>query len=352
LNKSGAIQNLIVTVAKAYPFTVKNIRLLSFKGKKGVWEWDTDKGVKICKKSPASKERPRFQQAAIQHLRANGVLTPAIVPTATGDGFVEQDGACYVVMDAVQGRAPSYDSPEELTAITKALGTFHRASRGFHYPQADQEFALLSKWEEQYRKHLQGFHEFTDLARNRKDAFSQLFLKHVEPFCRHAEQALAVIQGPAYHKWVDKVKKQKNLCHQDFAAGNLRLSKNGMTVIDLDSLTYDLPARDIRKIVNKVMKKKGWSQKTLSLMLAGYHSNNPLNEEEYQVVKADLLYPHLFYGIVSKYYQNREKEWKHEKFVQKLTSIIQTEKAKEPLLAKWNDITRQISEKGGQSGAR
>jgi Ser/Thr protein kinase RdoA (MazF antagonist) len=46
------------------------------------------------------------------------------------------------------------------------------------------------------------------------------------------------------------------LCHQDYAAENLAIGSDGkLYVFDMDSLTVDVPIRDMWKILNKVMKK-------------------------------------------------------------------------------------------------
>jgi spore coat-associated protein S len=61
-----------------------------------------------------------------------------------------------------------------------------------------------------------------------------------------------------YKNWVEKGRQQGVLCHQDFAAGNLLIDPSGkLYVLDTDGITIDIPARDLRKILCKVMKKNG-----------------------------------------------------------------------------------------------
>ncbi len=43
-------------------------------------------------------------------------------------------------------------------------------------------------------------------------------------------------------------------------------------------------------------------------MLRAYREAHPLSEEECQIVYADLMFPHLFYGLSSKYF-NKRAEW-------------------------------------------
>ncbi len=92
---------------------------------------------------------------------------------------------------------------------------------------------------------------------NDKNEFDHLFLKHVDTFIKQCETALSMLNNPEFDKWVEETIKNKSLCHQDYAAANLVIGRDGnLYVFDMDSLTVDLPVRDIRKILNKVMKKQ------------------------------------------------------------------------------------------------
>lgn len=332
----------LTKVLKAYPFEVKKIRVISYKGKKGVWGVNTNQGKKIIKKSPSSKDRLSFVIAAVKHLISNGVFIPAIIPTRLGSDFVEIDGSCYVLSEAVRGNSPSYDSSKGLKVIMKTLGQFHKASRGFESPVKSKEREHLGTLQASYEKHLDELKQFKIIAKKQESPFSKLFLLQADRFIDQGNEALNIIKGKAYSQWVRKVDKQKNLCHQDFAAGNLIETKKGIAVIDMDSLTYDLPSRDLRKILNKVMKKTGWDMKTTTNMLSAYQSVHPLTANEYKVLYAELLFPNLFYGISSKYFQKREKEWSQSKHLEKLKAMIRAEKSKGDVLSKWESITKKV----------
>jgi CotS family spore coat protein len=338
-------------ILKQYPLVVRNIRLLSWKGKKGTWAVQTDRGMKVLKKSPASKTRQMFLNQAVRHLQSNGSLIPNLVQTRSGTDIAEFKGDCYVLSDAVKGSAPEYDTSAQLQQIMKTLGRFHLSSRGFVGKGQIDERMHLGRWEDGYVQHLKDLETFKERAKGDSSSFSRLYLKHADTFIRHGKEALRSVQSSAYSQWVSKVKKQKNLCHQDFAAGNLIRTSKGMYVIDMDSLTYDLPARDLRKIFNKVMKKKGWNLDRTVAMLRAYQSVHPLSQGEYSVLKADLLFPHLFYGISNKYYKRRtELEWDMDKTVEKLRAMISSESSKMNVLNKWDLVVQRVmAQRSGKS---
>lgn len=71
------------------------------------------------------------------------------------------------------------------------------------------------------------------------------------------------------------------LCHQDYGKGNALLTKEGVYVIDLDGVTFDLPCRDLRKIIGKTSENRGyWHESFIFDILNWYSKINPLLPEE------------------------------------------------------------------------
>ncbi|SFF32667.1 spore coat-associated protein S [Paenibacillus algorifonticola] len=323
-----------------YPLQVKSIKLISDKGKKATWSLATSTGTKILKKTPVSKQRLLFLLQAIRHLQKNGAPIPRMVATKDGNDYAEDSsGNCYVLSDAAEGNSPSYVT-SDLLLIMKELGKFHLASRGFQSAYTTNEREHLGSWGRGYAKHLDQLERFKGMARRSSSEFERLYLLHADKFIEQGKEALHLIQGSPYTNWVNKVAIQKNLCHQDFAAANLIKTRQGLAIIDMDSLTFDLPARDIRKIFNKVMKKHGWSSSKAISMLRAYREVHPLSAEECSVIYADLLFPHLFYGLSSKYF-NRRTEWNAPQTIQKLKSLITTDRERQQMLASWGSIINQ-----------
>ncbi|ANY67146.1 hypothetical protein BBD42_12225 [Paenibacillus sp. BIHB 4019] len=355
----------ITGLMSQYPLQVKSMKLISDKGKKATWSLVTSAGTKILKKAPVSKQRLLFLLQAIRHLQKNGAPIPRMVATTDGKDYAEDSsGSCYVLSDAAEGESPSYVTGD-LLLIMKELGKFHMASRGFQSAYTTDEREHLGSWGRGYAKHLDQLERFKGMAlsgsNSRKSSrsgksssirssssssnsnnseFERLFLLHADKFIDQGKAALHLIQSSPYTNWVNKVAVQKNLCHQDFAAANLIKTRQGLAIIDMDSLTFDLPARDIRKIFNKVMKKHGWSSAKAISMLRAYREAHPLSAEECSVIYADLLFPHLFYGLSSKYF-NRRTEWNAPQTIQKLKALITSDRERQQMLASWDSIVQQ-----------
>jgi CotS family spore coat protein len=327
-------------IMSQYPLRVMSAKLIGDKGKKAVWTIVTNEGTKVLKKSPAAKKRLLFLLEAVKHMQSNGASIPAMVNTRTGKQYAEDSsGNCYVLSDAVQGTSPTYETAD-LYMIMRELGRFHTASRGFQSNFTTKEREHLGRWEQTFVKYIERLESFKGMAKSGGNEFDKLYLLHADRFIDQGKEALKWIQSRHYADWVNKIALQKSLCHQDFAAANLIKTDKGLYVIDMDSLTYDLPARDIRKIFNKVMKKNGWSISRAALMMRAYREIHPLSEEECQIVYADLMFPHLFYGLSSKYF-NKRSEWNDPATIQKLKAMIAADNDRQKMLSAWQTIVKQ-----------
>nr|WP_263327394.1 CotS family spore coat protein [Neobacillus sp. Marseille-Q6967] len=327
---------VVKRVISHYPLKVNEIYLLSYKGKKAVWSIETDVGEVIMKKVPFDENHIKFMVHAIDYLRDNGIRTPGVFKTDSGEGYVKVDGEYFVVFEAVHGRQPEYKHEDELLMILRGMASFHKASKGIESPTEEFPSFLLTEWKLDWQRRydrLLMWKEQRSQAAD-KNEFDQLFLTHVDTFLKHCETSISMLNNPHFDQWVEETKVTKTLCHQDFAAGNLAIGSDGhLYVYDMDSLTVDLPIRDMRKILNKVMKKSAaWDLEVMIKMMKAYQEVNPLTKEQYHILAAEIQYPHLFYGQVSKYYDNREAKWPFQKHVSRLNEMIATELSKATVL--------------------
>ncbi|MGE5613066.1 MAG: CotS family spore coat protein [Bacillota bacterium] len=330
------------TVLGSYDINVIDIKNESYKEKKGVWRVKTSQGNKILKKVSYSEETLWFITDAIRHLSSNGVRIPKINLTSEGKEYVIIEGSCYILSDAIEGRNPRYSSSQELDMIARGLANFHKASKGFApSPKAKPKYHL-GLWVVDYSSQVEDIKALSEkyTLEHADDAVNAVILKEMPHFYERACKAVELLRGEEYAGWVNEARQTGCLCHQDFAAGNLIISPSGdLYVLDTDSITIDIAARDIRKLLNKVMKKAGkWDAALASSILGSYQAVNPLTPPQWEVVRLDLLFPHLFVGAVNKFYYKRDKEWNNEKYKQRIVEMAALEKTAEPVLERFNSI--------------
>lgn len=330
-------------VLSNYNITVLNIKNESYKDKKGVWWIQTTEGYKILKKISNSEDTLKYIISAIDHFVENGIKIPRINKTKAETNYVNSQGTCYVLSDAIIGKTPSYNLPKELMAIVRELARFHKASSGFHPQENTKPKNHLGIWVQDYTDQIEDMNRFyqDEVSVNGKDAIGKFILNEFPYFYKRSYEAINALNGPEYKDWVDKAGRAGCLCHQDFAAGNLIMTANELYIIDTDSITIDIPARDIRKILHKIMKKSGkWDIETTKKVFSYYQSENPLTQSEWQVVKMDIMFPHLFIGAMNKYYYQRDKEWTSQKYLQRLKEMAQFEKTITPVLDNFQSLIR------------
>lgn len=326
-------------VLSHYDFEILNIQNECYKVKKGVWWIETEGGYKILKKVPNSEEDLKFILSAVNHLTANGVNIPLVNKTWDDKEYVNIDGTCYILLDAVVGKNPSYNSPEELMLVVKGLAKFHKASSGFSINQECKPDDHLGAWVEEYQDQIEDMKGFYEKVKSseEKTAFDELVINEFSYFYEKAKESINNLNSKEYRGWVEKVKASGNLCHQDFAAGNLLINSKGLFVLDLDGISFDIPARDIRKLFNKIMKKTGnWNDTLAKEIIDYYQSENPLTKDEWLVVKYDLMFPHLFIGAMSKYYYKRDGDWTQNKYYERLKEMTNFEKTKIDLFCSYS----------------
>lgn len=329
-------------VLENYNIKVLSIKNESYKDKKGVWWIQTPEGYKILKKISNSEDTLKFTISAVKHLIQNGIKIPRINNTKSGNDYVNIGGTCYVLSDAISGKTPSYGSSKELMLIIRELAKFHRASLGFHPLENTKPKNHLGIWIESYTAQIEDMNRFykDEAAVNGKDQIGKFILNEFPYFYERAYKAINALKGNEYRDWVSKAEKTGCLCHQDFAAGNLIMSSEGIYVLDTDSITIDIPARDIRKILHKIMKKSGkWDFELTKSIIGYYQSENPLTKSEWEVVKMDILFPHLFIGAMNKYYYQRDKEWSPQKYLQRIKEMAAFEKTITPIIDNFDLLT-------------
>jgi CotS family spore coat protein len=325
-----------------YDIKVSNIRNETYKDKKGVWWIDTDKGLKVLKKISNSEQTLKYIISTIRHLKQNGINLAPINKTKAGADYVNINNNCYILTEAIKGKNPSYDSEKELILIIKELAKFHVASKGFKVLPDTKPKIHLGSWIQDYTKQLEDMNYFyhKEVSTQENNIIGKYIIEEFPYFYNRGEIALESLKGPEYNNWVKKVTETNSLCHQDFAAGNLILnSQMSMYVLDTDSITIDIPARDIRKILLKVMKRIGkWDLELTKKILKEYQNENPLETNEWKVVLYDLMFPHLFLGAMNKFYYQRDAEWTTEKYFKRIKEMSEFEKTLEPIINKFETL--------------
>lgn len=309
-----AVRRDVRNVLGEYPIQVRSLKIVQNEPIKAVWRVESDHGPMCLKLLPFGQDKARFVLAAQAHLARSSArvapapIAPDVIPTKDGELFVPAGKQVYSLSTWVAGRKPVEARAKELAGIMKALAWMHKASVGFQPPPGSLVSTKLSRWPDHYRKMLDQMSEWKRIAESGKGLAHVTYLRYVQPMLAAGENALGRLQRSHYHKWCEEAATKGYLSHQDYGATNTTIQANGwVSIIDFDSITLDVPARDLRKMIHRMAGDRPKSFATLlPRMLVWYESVNKLSEAEKEVLWIDLYFPHQFHSAAKNCYLKGE----------------------------------------------
>lgn len=339
-------RNVIDEILSLYPFNVQNVSLISMKSGRTTWLVETSDGPKVLKSSQMKLERMLYIASAHEHLRQNGLPITPIHRTKKGALTVGTDGSAFVLYDKIDGEEVIYYNEAKLIETMQFMGKFHLHSQGYEPHPESKKRGRIGKWHKLFRWKLQELEGNKRIAEGLpEDPFSILFLQHYDAMFQRGREALLELDEAPYQNWTKEWIETKGFCQQDFTMARLIDSEEGLMMKELHSITHDLPSRDIRILLNKVMKKLSiWDTELMMKMLRAYDSINPLTEEQYNVLWTELKFPHLFCSIIHKYYLGQKESWSDEKYMWALQNIVALENSKAEFLNQFPEMFRLIKE--------
>ncbi|AKM18107.1 Spore coat protein I [[Flavobacterium] thermophilum] len=300
-----------------------------------VWKVHTDGGPKCLKRIHRPEKKALFSIYAQDALAKKGLYVPRIIETRDHRLFKKYGPFLFVLYDWIEGTPFDLAIRDDLTAMIGALAHFHAQSSGYEPPPGVPVFSKLGKWPKHYMKRCRQLEAWKQLAElDRDDPFSRLYLAEIDRFIEKGEEVLQQLLDSHYEAWVEQLKKRPSLCHQDYGTGNsLRGEDGNVWIIDLDTAAFDLPIRDVRKMMAPLLFETDRQGKAKAdMVLEAYEAVRPLATKEKKVLFIDLLFPYDLYELaVEKYIRN--------------VPLAETELAEAMAYeqAKWGEIERRLA---------
>ena len=291
-------------VLKEYGIVPEKLTLVQGGTIKTVWKLN-DKGRQLClKRLKQTYDKAMFSVNAQIYINNSGGKVPGIILNRENKPITEYNGQLFVVYEWISGNDLNFGIPADLRQALQGLAGFHIASKGYPSVEEARISTKLGKWPDQYTSMKRKLTEWKAISLQNNKPYYTAYLSAVDPILDIAEQALQRLEGSDYLRLTQPESPSVVLCHQDFGRGNVLAAADGIYVLDLDGVTYDLSARDLRKIIGKNAENAGqWSIETIRTILGWYTEVNPIGGDELEVLYADLSYPHWFFGLVKNLFQ-------------------------------------------------
>ncbi len=297
------LERLAQQVCKSYDMNVSSMTLITSKPDKGgaIWRIETNRGPRSLKVLHRTPQRSLFSVGAQEYVVSKGARVPGIIHTKDRRNSVVAGGKLWIVTDWIDTLTPvAKIDLEGARTLCRGLGEFHQWSKGYVPPPEAGKSSRLFKWDSQYQKIMTKIGWFRHIANAyRETAASAHLLSVVDTFEKQAATIYKKFQESAYRKMIRKGEPHWGLAHQDYGWSNGQMGPGGIWVIDLDGVAYDLPVRDLRKIITSTMDDMGtWDLAWIRGVIDAYHAGNPLDRETFELLWIDMAFPNEFYKHV------------------------------------------------------
>lgn len=300
-NDSGLAQKVLAE----YNITPLGITLVQGGSIKTVWKILTGTGTLCLKRLKQTLDKALFSANAQIHIKQKAGNVPGIVLNKLNQAITQYNGQLFVMYEWLEGSDLNFGNSSDLKAAIQGLAKFHIYSKGYSPVESARISSKLGKWPEQYGSMLEKLSSWMDIAS------ANISLPHYASFVRNTPgiikmglKALDLLKESKYEALTKPDSDSIVLCHQDYGKGNALLTNKGVYVLDLDGVTYDLPARDLRKIIGKNAENRNqWQLDIIEEICCWYEEVNPFINGEKYILYIDLLFPHWYYGLVKNLFQ-------------------------------------------------
>jgi spore coat protein SA len=294
------VEAIAQKVISRYDMTLNNMTLITAKSDKGgaIWKIDTNRGPRSLKVLHRAPERSLFSVGAQDYLVKQGARVPQLIPTKKGRLYTQGGGKVWIVTEWIESLTPA--SKIDLAGAQElcyGLGEFHRLSRGYVEPPGASHASRLYRWPRTYEKVLTKIGWCRVLGEVYSDLpASRTLLQVVDKYEDQARRAIQLLEQSPYASLVERGESEWGLVHQDYGWSNGQNGPGGIWIIDLDGVAFDLPIRDLRKLITGTMDDMGvWDPSWMRGMIDAYNEANPMEPELYEVLLVDMALPNELY---------------------------------------------------------
>lgn len=302
-----------------------DIKIESIKPSRGVYYLKTNRGNKCLKKIDYGIQKLLFVYSAKEHLISKdftGVDRYCLNIDGNPYALVNED--IYTLSEWIDGRECNFYDKEDLIKASKTLAVLHEKSKGYEPPENSKLKTDLGRWSHLMEKRVKSFEKMRDMARKRgnKTAYDLNYIKSVDYFKQLGLKSLEILNDSEYLNLCRLTEEEKGFCHHDYTYHNIIIdNSSNVNVIDFDYCKREIRVYDLSNYIIKVLKRCDWDKEYAKLIIDAYNSVSQLEEREYRVLYAFLIFPQRFWRLANRFYYN-EVNWGQSTFNNKIEELI------------------------------
>lgn len=302
------------------------IKIENIKPNKGVYILKTDDGYKCLKKIDYGIQKLLFVYGAKEHLIKNGFdNVDKYCLNIEGNPYALVNEDIYTLSEWIEGRESDFHNMDDVIKCSKNLAYLHIASRGYEPPENSKLKSDLERWPHLMQKRIKSFDKMREMVRKKREKteFDLNYIKNVEFYKDMGNKALGILENSNYIKICKSTAEEKSFCHHDYNYHNIMIDNNeNLYVIDFDYCKREIRTYDISAFLIKALKRMNWDIECAKAIIGSYNSVSNLNDDEYRVLYAFLIFPQRFWRLTNRYYYN-EVNWGQSTFDNKMKELIE-----------------------------
>ena len=286
---------------------------------------DTNKGRFLLRRVDIPKDQIIFSHEVDVQLRQNNFRNiNRIYTTKKRSPYAVYGEQMYIMQSYIEGEETDFKDFEDLKNTIYVLAELHKAAQNITSKVKNAESATVKNLYEYYTKrNIQN----TKLKRRittlkQKSKFEIMFLDSCNHYTRLEEMALGGISRDLGEKLIHTVRQNQTIAHKDYTYHTVNKTNKGEYIVsNIDICNYDIQMMDLAHILGRIMQKNEWDVNILYALIKAYDSRNTLLKEEFQMLKAMMIYPEKYNGICTKYLGSKRR-WNYSMFEQKWQNMI------------------------------
>lgn len=331
-NSLDELMDIAVHVLAEYNMTPKDVKIIQNDGLKSLWKFNHNGEILCLKRLRHTIEKATFSVNAQKFIQSKGGKVPKVYSNTRGEAITIYNEQLFVLYEWISGNDLNFTKPTDFNRGIEGLASFHKISSGYKAPEGAKISTKLGRWPSQYESMRNRMEKWKAIASNDPSNPSyKTYLEYIDDIITLCNEAISKLTSSAYGTLTEIELHDSTMCHQDYGSGNAIGTAKDVYIIDLDGITYDLPARDLRKIIGKRAEKRGnWEIEDIHHIISLYNSRYQLSPELIEVLRIDMLFPHWFFGTIKNLFSKNKAV-----SPSKIARIAKLEKQKIAILNKW-----------------
>ncbi len=288
--------------------------------------WDNLDNQYMLRECPYSKKRIEFEQEVLSKLQnKKEIIVDCYLPNKENELITEEaNGNQYLLKKWSTSKECDVKDKEQVKKAMKALALLHRNMKEIDLEQSFKSVNLLKQWEKHYAE-MKRTRSFIR-RKKKKSNLEMMILNTIDENLQEAKDTIEKLRAAQLEQL------PMHLCHGDYNYHHVLFSEHGVKITQFHRLSFGYQVCDIYHFIRKVLEKNNWDIELAKELIEAYNLENPLNNEEKDLLNLNFLFPYKYWKQIN-HYMNSSKTWIPERYLTKLKEVcIQQQKRKEFLV--------------------